>query len=79
MATTKKAEDLAVGDIFTAPADILGGGTFTVKTVEKRRNVPSEMNTYETEHDKMYLDVERNGTEHHAWLWPHQEIIMEAS
>ncbi|MBM4574976.1 hypothetical protein GS896_25760 [Rhodococcus hoagii] len=76
MSHTKRAEDLVTGDVFIAPSG-LGDGAFTVTAVEKRRNVPDpERNTYETEHEKMYLDVTRGDENFSLWFWPDQELTL---
>lgn len=76
MAIARLAEELKVGDMFTAPPHLLGGGTFTVSTVRKARSALNP--AYHDEQvlpDRMYLDLtDENGDDLKAWFWPNQTL-----
>lgn len=75
------AEELAVGDVLVAIADAkfssVSGQGVQVLQVEKRRNIPDPgRNTYTEEHDKVYVTISREGTEHQLWFLPEHQLTV---
>ncbi|MHD0294531.1 hypothetical protein [Rhodococcus qingshengii] len=78
MSTIKNAEDLMVGDVFTPPAEWLGGHTFTVITLDRPHKAHHDgADNYDVERDTINMLVSRDGANYTVWLWPDQPVTIE--